>query len=430
MWIIFIEIGWTFPRTFDAARELGLKILLLSHSEQNIECLKGKYDLADKLNSQDYDSIYCQVHALIGNETIAAFWTLKDFLTPVVARLNESLGGGVQYVSKDILAITRNKYEMRKKLVGTQYNPEFLLVRDGKLPIRPFSGKEIVVKPIAGWGSIGVERVGVNEEFQDAVYRCRSSVSQLINGYDQLQQFQGYELSQSILVEEYIEGEEFSVDVFARAGEFRIIGICSKLPMLKPYFEEISYCMPADIPRECASRLGLASKEVLSRLGVNTGMAHLEFRVNDKRIILLEVNLRIGGGGLTNDLVWISSGMDIVKAVLAEMCCLPSSQYLKSQKNDIALLFLLQCEQGGIVKTLPNIPNLPSAVRMIKYQKISKPGDIISGYPCCSGLPGFVLFHIPGHNSDSYKIANHTLDLCFKQMHILYKDRKEKVYEK
>ncbi|MFX5825156.1 ATP-grasp domain-containing protein, partial [Acinetobacter baumannii] len=88
-----------------------------------------------------------------------------------------------------------------------------------------------------GYASLGVQRVNSSKEMSAALTNTKSTFA-IIN------QAIGVQTSNQILVEEFVEGREISVDVMVAQGSVHVLGICSKSEMKAPFFEEISYVMP------------------------------------------------------------------------------------------------------------------------------------------------------------------------------------------
>jgi hypothetical protein len=209
------------------------------------------------------------------------------------------------------------------------------------------------------------------------------------------------------------------MDVFAVDGQYTLLGVCEKSPMIAPFFEEVSYCMPArHLPRPLAS----IQKNLfrgLTALRLRNGIAHCELIVSKTRQVLLDVGLRIGGTGLTHDLVFQSSGINLAKAALSQLIGLEPRQYIVPKKQDVCLLYLYQIGHGGKVSGMPSIPDNLKNEFVRKIDFVDK-GKVLVGYPNYSCLPGYALFHIAGRDQKAYGKVDDLLGVCGKKMQIKY----------
>ncbi|MBL0339382.1 MAG: ATP-grasp domain-containing protein [Rhodospirillaceae bacterium] len=80
-------------------------------------------------------------------------------------------------------------------------------------------------------------------------------------------------LEPSILIEEYIDGPEFSVEIM----DSLIIGITKKHLGPPPYFVEIGHDFPADISVDLADQISKIVIKALKKIGLTWGAAHVKF---------------------------------------------------------------------------------------------------------------------------------------------------------
>jgi biotin carboxylase len=416
MWIVFIEISPTFRRAFEAAHELGLKILWIGEGKLPEEVLSLS-DKAESLNELSFDSISNYILNNFEKSEIKAFWALKDKLIPLTARLTFELGNNFRFPTLELVHNTKNKIALREILKNSNYNPDYFVFKnqDSKLEFsNPFPNHTVVIKPPLGYASIGVEKVGINENFNNALKRSFSVLNQIAQSVKE-NNVSNFDSQNTLLVEKFIAGIEYSVEVFANEKGLHVLGICSKSEMVEPFFEEVSYCLPASIDETTKLKITNAAIDIAKKINLNSGMAHIELIVNDEAIKVLDIGLRLGGSGLTHDLIFLSHGIDLVKAVLSEISNLNNNSLLNNSTNSIALLYLLQIGSGGIITKLPNIDELIIKRKIPEYIKTElfvNLSDNLQGYPKYSGLPGYVLFKILGSNISAYQRCDEVLELA------------------
>lgn len=155
----------------------------------------------------------------------------------------------------------------------------------------------VVIKPVSMQGSRGVERVDTPEDWQDALAR-RSSEG-------------------SLLVEEYVEGHEYSVEALVENGRVLFTNLTRKETTGAPFFVELlheaGYGTELPVLRKAAEEL---CREVVTAVGVSTGIVHLEFRtptIDD--LVIMEVAVRTPGDHIM-EIVSRAHGVDVYEACL------------------------------------------------------------------------------------------------------------------
>ncbi len=119
-----------------------------------------------------------------------------------------------------------------------------------------------------------------------------------------------------IIVEEYMQGPEVSVEVMVLNGVPHILRITDKLTTNAPHFVEMGHNQPSLLSDETQKQIReLASKAVLS-VGILNGPAHVEIIVTETGPKMVELGARMGGDCITTHLVPLSSGIDMVEATI------------------------------------------------------------------------------------------------------------------
>ena len=137
----------------------------------------------------------------------------------------------------------------------------------------------LVVKPVDNMGARGCRMVRSKEEFLPAVkIACECSRT----GYS--------------IIEEYMDGPEFSIDALVYNGKFIVTGFAIRHIKYAPYFIEIGHTMPADIPArmhdELISVFALGAKAE----GLTCGAAKADIKYTKKGPMIGEIAARLSGG--------------------------------------------------------------------------------------------------------------------------------------
>lgn len=185
-------------------------------------------------------------------------------------------------------------------------------------------GYPVVLKPAAHAASIGVIRVDSAEELP-AAYTFAAQAAR-----------HGVESTQ-VLVEEYLDGDEISVECVTYQGHTMVVAVTRKTVGMPPFFEELAHVV--DASDALLATVAPVAAAALDALGVTDGVSHVEMRLVDGRPRLIEVNARIAGD-LIGHLVHLATGVDLARAA-ADIACgqTPDLTPARSQAAAIRLIY-------------------------------------------------------------------------------------------
>lgn len=189
---------------------------------------------------------------------------------------------------------TRNKYELRKRLASSGLPaPEVNLFDANEDPhalVKQVSFP-CVLKPTFLYASRGVMRADDTDSFVYSFNTIRGILSELT--VVKL----GGELAQHILVEDYIPGNEVSLEGILQNGKLHVLALFDKPdPMEGPYFPETYYVTPSRLPTEIQSEVQQNVQDGAQALGLSRGPVHAELRLNQNGIFIVEIAARSIGG--------------------------------------------------------------------------------------------------------------------------------------
>ena len=164
-------------------------------------------------------------------------------------------------------------------------SPKF--VRAGKDDITPALLETVlskmdfpfVVKPVDNMGARGCRMVRTKEEFLPAV-QIASENSR--TGY--------------AIIEEYMNGPEFSIDALVYDGKFVVTGFAIRHIKYAPYFIEIGHTMPADIPQKMHDELISVFALGAKAEGLTCGAAKADIKYTKNGPMIGEIAARLSGG--------------------------------------------------------------------------------------------------------------------------------------
>jgi biotin carboxylase len=105
------------------------------------------------------------------------------------------------------------------------------------------------------------------------------------------------EAADHLLIESYIPGTEYAVEGLIADGRLNVLAVFDKPdPLEGPYFEETIYVTPARIDTVRRRAIAEAAQAAVEAIGLRDGPTHIDLRVNDEGVWMLEVDARSIGG--------------------------------------------------------------------------------------------------------------------------------------
>lgn len=157
-----------------------------------------------------------------------------------------------------------------------------------------------IIKPTDNAGSHGVAKV---YDFEELLANYEYSHSSSRHG--------------KVIVEEYLDGPEVSVEVMVVKGKVNILQITDKITTGAPHFVEMGHTQPSRLPDDTQRQIREVAEAACKSLGLDKGPAHVEMKVTSARgPVMIELGARMGGDNITTHLVPLSTGIDMVKATI------------------------------------------------------------------------------------------------------------------
>jgi carnosine synthase len=173
-----------------------------------------------------------------------------------------------------------------------------------------------VNKPVFGAEALGVLRVDDFESLEAGYSRVAELVTPELNAIF----LQGCDL----LLEEYLDGIEFDVDMVFSGGACVFSAISENWPTHEPYFVETGMHSPsAHPPERLAAMTDLCVRTALA-LGFRDSILHAEAKDTRRGPRLLELNARLGGGSIPDTHRHVT-GVDLVEQQLLVALGLPAA---------------------------------------------------------------------------------------------------------
>lgn len=356
------------------------KLLVLAAGILQVPIIKRAHEMGYYVIAADGDSNACGLQyadkAIVANITseeemlrIAREEEIDGVIHPcsevsmnVMGRINDEMG--LSGISKEQAIRATNKHLMREAFEkGGAPSPKSILTESAENAWSHFLNDfqtNAILKPSRNSGSRGIAKVTrdiTKDEFVKlynvALYESRDK---------------------SVLIEQFIEGPEFSIEIIVWNGNVNVLTVTDKKTTGAPHFVELGHNQPSCRTAEEVEILKAAAIAGVKALGVNNCACHAEAKLQDGKAYLMEIGARMGGDFISTILTKLSTGVDMIAA--AVNCALGIEPVLKpiGEKQGVCIRYF--CPKPGVLTRICNTEVL-EIPHLYAKEIYVKEGDII-----------------------------------------------------
>jgi len=293
----------------------------------------------------------------------------SDLATVTVNRVAEKLG--LIGNSLECTEVTTNKFMMRERLKDSSIPcPKYWLAgKNGSdLDVKP-KDFPLIVKPVDRSGSRGVSLVRDESELVEAIQAARER-----------------SFSAQVIIEQFIEGRELSVESISWQGRHYILQFTDKETTGAPHYIEKTHHQPAELSVSQKESLARLTRKSLDCLGVQNGASHSEFKIMESgEMYLIEVGARMGGDCIGSDLVRLSTGYDFVRGVI-EVAVGSFEEPVLSQPAHAGIHYVFP-QPGTLREVL-----FASSPQVVHHEVLAEVGDAIAPISDSSQRPAYYIY--------------------------------------
>lgn len=277
---------------------------------------------------------------------------------------------GLSGVSRKQAVESTNKHLMREAFrKHNAPSPVSILaksVEDAWMHFQKFDGDGIL-KPSRSSGSRGIAKVNKYVNYKDKA-TTKEEFFKLYNIAIEESR------DNSVLIEQFIEGPEFSVEIIVWDGKVNVLTVTDKKTTEAPHFVELGHNQPSCFPEETVSIIKDAAIRGVKALGVDKCACHAEVKVQNGKAYLMEIGARMGGDFISTVLTPLSTGIDMVAAAID--CALNIEPDLTPKASPQSVCIRYLCPRPGILKNISNTKVMDDK-RVHEWEIYHKIGDII-----------------------------------------------------
>jgi biotin carboxylase len=367
----------------EAAERVGVEVALATDRCQTLD--DPWRDQAIPVRFHDHAASLRAVTRAAGGVTpIVGVLAVGDRPVPLAADAAERLG--VPFHPPGAARASRNKQLSRARW------------REAGLPVPWFTALSIhdepagaarsfpcVVKPLVLSGSRGVIRA----DDETGLARAFARVRRLLQSRE-VRALRETDVD-TILVEEYLPGDEYAIEGVLDRGELHVLAIFDKPdPLTGPYFEETIYVTPSREPEPRQAAIRSAVSTAARALGLWHGPLHAECRVDGDRVSVLEVAGRPIGGLCARALRFTrdEGEMDLEELLLRHAAGEPLGRW--SREPRASGVMMVPIPRRGVFRRVEGLDAAAAVPGVVDVRITAKPDQVLVPLPEAASYLGFI----------------------------------------
>jgi cysteine synthase A len=292
--------------------------------------------------------------------------TTSDYFLIPAAELAGALG--LPGNPPEVVRLCRDKAAVRRRLGGTGGSaPKFAEVRRiGDLPAALVRvGVPCIVKPTQESGSWNVRLCRCAATAHEHARQILSATTNV----------RGQVNTGALVVEEYVDGCEYSVETFTLDGVAHCVGVTETTLTGYPWFVESAHRYPAPVSSSRRDAIADAVTDALAVLGVRHGPAHTEVRVRaNGDVVPIEVNARLAGG-MIPELVRLVDGVNLIEQQVRAAVGWPTA--LRSAPSGCAGIAFFMAPAHGRLTAVRNVDRVGSLPGVVQVTVTGQVGSVV-----------------------------------------------------
>eukprot|EP01134_Creolimax_fragrantissima_P007040 CFRG7040T1 len=236
-------------------------------------------------------------------------------------------------------------------------------------------GLPLILKPSSGASSDGVYKCYTVEDVCTYFEKVHGDLDQA----KYLSWNPGCDMT--VLLEAYIDGDEFDVDVLMYKGECVYANAIDNWPTREPFFMEEGSNCPSVYEGAKLQELHAYAIDCVKALGFEHGLFHVEVKYSHikQRPLLIEVNPRMGGGHtyLFHKEIW---GVDLFNEFFMSSVGVPINPPRATEPMCGMGDFDIVCSKTGVMENVTWMDHLKDNKSVVAYKVFAEEGDAVIGY--------------------------------------------------
>lgn len=329
----------------ESALSLGYKTLVVD-ANPNAVCVPYA-DRFENIDLKNYKAL-TELALSLGDSLAAVFTAGTDFSASVSYICEQC---GLKSHSLESARNATNKVLMRNCFKKNNVpSPDFLQIDRGDLSLFLETKKlnsikfPKVIKPVDNMGARGCRLIRNKGEFLGAV---ESALSNSRSG--------------KAILEDYMEGPEFSIDALVFDKSVTITGFADRHIFFPPYFIETGHTMPSNVSQKIKNELIECFVKGIEALGLTCGAAKADIKYTSKGPMIGEIAARLSGGYMSGWTYPYASQINLTQQALLIALGKKPELLIRNRKalpvkNKIFEVYELPCKNFSAERAWISIP--------------------------------------------------------------------------
>lgn len=349
--VLIFGVGPLQQSIINRAKKMGLYTVGIDPCE-DATC-RGDVDAFEVIGGQDYEGT-CAVVEKYGIDAIVTAATDKPLV--MMARIADKYG--FPFYSVETAQWSTDKFQMKQRFeLGDVPHARGRLVKS--VAETADMVYPVIVKPRDNSGSRGVKLCRTKEELEQSMAEALE-----------------YSKLDSVLIEEFIEGPEYSIEGLHYDAKSEVIQFTEKKTTEFPYNVELGHIQPANINEENRQKI----REIVAKIGkalkFENCPSHTELKINERGIFVIETSPRLGGDYITSTLTPLSTGVNVEDELLRISLGEKISPIPQSVQYSGVRFFAF--EEGNIIKHIPDTNFVKTWPHVVDFSFNLQVGDCVN----------------------------------------------------
>jgi biotin carboxylase len=370
--IVVLGAGYMQVPAIKIAKEMGLQVIAV---DQNPQAVGFEFaDIALPIDIKDHEAIANWAMENKASYNIAAVFSGAD-VAITAAIVSKRLG--LNSIPVDVAVASKNKAIMKKKWLADGVPTPDSVEVDNLGDAEKLAGKfgyPLIVKAIDNSASRGTVIVEAAENLAAAVEAAKASST-----------------TGTCLVEEYVVGEEQSVETVMHKSKQIRAGVVDRHFDFFPYCIETGHTNPTRLPMNIQEDIYRVVEQAALSLGITQGPAKADMILTKKGPMILEMPARLSGGFHSQYTTPLATGMNPIRAVMRQS--LGDENFWEDLQERHQRFALCQAifPPPGRIKAIHGYDEALGINGVEQIFNFKKVGDEILSYQNCADRPCYVI---------------------------------------
>jgi len=223
------------------------------------------------------------IHIDFSNETLVKNFCIENNIESIIAPVNELGNIIASKLSEEFGFLYNSPITVQKTSDKSFYND--VLSKSNLLKLESYDFREldriklpVIVKPTQSTSSKGVSLVNKKNELQQAIEKAKLNSK-----------------NSNFKIEQFVEGRQFSIETITRNSLHQIVAVIEEHLNDPPFFFERTDFLDSDKQNYYIALFKDYTETLLNHFGIRVGPCHIEVKVNDSGIFLIDIASRSGG---------------------------------------------------------------------------------------------------------------------------------------